>query len=381
MMRLFPERRRNALNTQGFTLIELMIAVLVGAVVIMALYAMYSISVRSYRVQDQALEAMSQLRAGTTQLRADLRSAAFNAPSQSEKEPWVFVLGGASLYAVVVDVDPDVPVANIGENDNIVPQRITLTGDFDSHQLFQATMIAGQAVTLQWGPENGGKVDFDRIFVNSNQLRIETYGAARQEQYIPIVSANFNGGVNPTITVQDSVQNVNGFGSGSEVSVVSTIRYRLELDTRRNADSVKYDLIREKISPMGQAVKGSWLVVAEYVVDLQFFDLCFNESTPVVGTMEQLPIALVCYPTLEELSSSPHSLDNNSNNTAHQLRSVSVKLSTRTAFEDQDVSFASRDTINEPLRTYELDPSLAGAARVYEAPFTVFMTSIQARRQ
>ena len=114
---------------------------------------------------------------------------------------------------------------------------------------------------------------------------------------------------------------------------------------------------------------------------LQVFDLCFNESEPAAGTMEQLPISLVCYPTLEKLSSSFHSLENTSSNTAHQLRSMSVKLATRTIFEDQDIMFAPRDSINEPLRTYELDPSLAGAARVYEAPFTVFMTSIQARRQ
>ena len=376
-----PVKYRRKPRSGGFTLIELMIAVLVGAFVIMALYAMYSISVRTYRVQDQALEAMSQLRAGTAQLRADLRSAAFNAPGQSEKEPWAFVLGGVPLYAVVVDVDPEVPVSEIGANDNISPQRITLTGDFDSHQLFQATMIAGQEVTLQWGPENGTKADFERIFVNSNQLRIETYGSARQEQYIPIVSANYNGGVNPKITVQDAVQNVSGFGSGSEVSVVSTVRYRLERDTKRSDESVKYDLIREKIDPMGQPVKGSWLVVAEYVVDMQVYDLCFNEAEPAAGTMEQLPISLVCYPTLEKLESSFHSLANNSNNTAHQLRSMSVKLATRTAFEDQDITFAPRESINQPLRTYELDPSLTGAARVYEAPFTVFMTSIQARRQ
>jgi len=376
-----PVKRNETVRTHGFTLIELMIAVLVGAFVIMALYAMYSISVRTYRVQDQAMEALSQLRAGTSQLRADLRSAAFNAPAQSEKEPWAFVFGGVPLYAVVVDVDPEVPVSDIGSNDNISPQRITLTGDFDSHQLFQATMIAGQEVTLQWGPENGTKTDFERIFVSSNQLRIEMYGAARQEQYIPIVSANYNGGINPKITVQDAVQNISGFGSGSEVSVVSTIRYRLERDTKRNEESVKYDLIREKINPMGQPVQGSWLVVAEYVVDLQVFDLCFNESEPEAGTMEQLPIELVCYPTLEKLSSSFHSLDNNSNNTAHQLRAMSVKIATRTSFEDQDITFAPRDSINEPLRTYELDPSLAGAARVYEAPFTVFMTSIQSRRQ
>ena len=381
MRHLFRHRPKGRCFRRGFTLIELMIAVLIGAFVIMALYAMYSISVRSYRVQDQALEAMSQLRAGTAQLRADLRSAAFNGPAQSEKEPWVFVLGGTSIYAVVIDVDPDVPVSEIGSNDNISPQRIALTGDFESHQLFQATMIAGQEVTLQWGPENGTKADFERIFVPSNQLRIESYGAARQEQYIPIVSANYNGGVNPKVTVQDAVQNVSGFGSGSEISVISTVRYRLERDTKRNAESVKYDLIREKLDPFGQPVQGSWLVVAEYVVDLQVFDLCFNESEPAVGTMEQLPIALTCYANLEKLESSFHSLENSNSNTAHKLRSLSVKLATRTIFEDEDIPFAPRESMNEPLRTYELDASLAGAARVYEAGFTVFMTSIQARRQ
>lgn len=358
-----------------------MIAVLIGAFVIMAIYAMYSISIRGYRVQDQGMEATAQLRTALTQLRADLRSAAFNAPAQSDKEPWVFVLGGAPLYGVIVEVDPNVPVANIGQNNNIRPQRITLTGDFESHQTYQAARITGQTVTLAWTPAHGNQTDFERIFVNSNQLRIEPYGVARQEQYVAITSSDFNGGSNPTITVANPVQSISGFGSGSEVTVISTIRYRLIRDTRRNDESVKYDLVREKINALGGPVPGSWLVIAEYIVDLQVYDFCFNSSAPQAGTMEQLPIQLVCYPTIEQLDAGPHSLNNDDTNDAHQLRALSVKLSARTIFEDPDIPFASRPTIDEPLRTYDLDPELSGAARVYEAPFTVFMTSLQARRQ
>ena len=60
-------------SRRGFTLLELMVSVLVGAIVIMGVYSIYGVATRGYRIQDQALQAMSNLRTGLHQLRADLR--------------------------------------------------------------------------------------------------------------------------------------------------------------------------------------------------------------------------------------------------------------------------------------------------------------------
>ncbi len=377
-----PTMRPPSAQTQtrrGFTLVELMVAVLVGSIVLVGVYTIYSVSVRGYRVQDQAVQAIGQLRTAMHQLKSDLRSAAFNAPAQSEVETWVRVVGAPPLAAVAIDVDPQTPVAHAGVNTAIAPQRLRLLGDYDSHRVWTTVRIEGTIVTLQWNPEHGGQAEFERIFNSERFLRIEMYGEARQEQYIPIASTKWD--VNaPQVTVASQVLDVKGYGAGHEVTVASYIRYRLVRDTRRNDASVKYDLIRERLDTQGQPIAGSWLVVAENIVDMQFYDLCFNITAPELGTMRQTPVDLRCYPNLAAVPEA-YSLAPDDDNQSHLLRSVTVKIAARTPYEDPEVPFAPRPTIDQPLNAFEVDPETEGAARVFEGAATVFLTSVQARRQ
>ncbi len=62
-------------------------------------------------------------------------------------------------------------------------------------------------------------------------------------------------------------------------------------------------------------------------------------------------------------------------------RSLTFKRAVRAPYEDSVVTFAPRPEVDGPLRAYELDPNLIGAARVVETAATVFLTGIQARRQ
>lgn len=367
---------------RGFTLLELMIAVLVGSIVIMGVYTLYSVSINGYRIQDQTLQALGQLRSASNQLKADLRSAAFNAPAQSNAEAWVETRGTTVLTAVAIQDDSSVPVANIGENDNILPQEIRLLGDYESQKLFQTVQVQGTKVTLNWNvTEDGDKDEFERVFTPDNMVRIELYGQLRHEIVIPIASNSWNGGVQPEITLTDAVPGVYGIGTGNELNVVSFLRYRLQNDTRRDSNSVKYDLIRERLDPQGHAIPGTWLIVAEYIVDLQFYDICLNVATPAPGSMEQVPVQIECYATLADLQAAGYSLAPDSSNESHLLRSLKFKVAARTPFEDPDMPFLARNDRDEPLRTFELDTSLVGSARVFEAVHSVFMTSIQARRQ
>lgn len=380
-MRLSPLPPRTTAQ-RGFTLLELMIAVLVGSIVIMGVYTLYSVSVTGYRIQDQTLQALGQLRSASNQLKADLRSAAFNAPAQSNVESWVETRGTTVLTAFAVEDDPATPVANPGSNTNIVPQQIRLLGDYESQQLFETVQVQGTKVTLNWDiTTNGGKDEFERIFTPQNMVRIELYGQLRHEIVIPIASNDWKGGVQPEITLTDAVPGVYGIGTGHELNVVSFIRYRLQRDTRRDANSVKYDLIRERLDPQGNPIAGTWLIVAEYVVDLQVYDICLNVAAPAPGSMEQVPVQIECYPTLGDLQNAGYSLAPDSTNESHLLRSLKFKVAARTPFEDPDMAFLARNDRDEPLRTFELDTALVGSARVFEAVHSVFMTSIQARRQ
>jgi prepilin-type N-terminal cleavage/methylation domain-containing protein len=372
-------------DRRGFTLIELMVAALVGSIVIAGIYLLYDQSVKAYRIQDQSLDALGQLRAGMHQLKTDLRSAGYNAPSQTDVETWVTTPPGMVLSAVAIEVDPNAPVIESSINTSIVPQRVRILGDFWSHRTYTTEAVAGQTVTLRWGPEDGDQREFERVFNNRRLLRIETYGVIREEQLIPIAAANYAGGLNPSVTLDNAVQGIGGFGTGNEVSVVGYIRYRLKRDTRRTDNSSKVDLIREELMPSGLAAEGSALIIAENIVDFQVYDICMNTQPPATGTMIQRPIvpgvSLQCFPNLVALNGGGVSLAASANNQSHMLRSLAIKLSARTPYEDPDIPFAPRQVIDEPLRAYELDPLLPGAARVFELAAMTTLTGIQARRQ
>lgn len=365
----------------GFTLIELMITVLVGSIVLVGIFTIFNASSRGYRVQDQTLQAMGQLRSATVQVRSDLRNAGFNAPAHSAQEPWVTVPPPEVLTAVSVEVDPLNPLPNQAENDNVSPQRITLLGDFVANETFRSLGITGSDVTVEWSPART-EAEFDRIFNPNHLLRVEMYGTARREQFIPITSTSFNGGVNPVITVASPVLDILGFGAGHEVSVAAYVRYRIQRDDRYNDDSVKTDLVRELLDVTGTAVPGSMLVIAEYVVDLQVYDLCFNQTPPDAFDWAQEPVNNICFETLADAEAGGFSLNpNDANSTAHLLRLMTVKIATRTPYENENVPFVARANVNDPLRAFELDPVMDGAARVVETAVTTFMASIQARRR
>ena len=374
----------NKTTPRGFTLVELMITVLVSAIVMMGVFSIYNVSMRGYRVQDQAIQALAQMRAAGQQLRFDMRSAAFQAPANSDAELWVNAYGTTALTAVAIDSDPgppDPPVHLSETNQNIAPQRIRLLGDYAGQgKTWKTSRIVGNEVFIWWLPEHGGKVEFERIFDPNHILRLD-WKEKTWEQYYVISSATWAGvGANSKVTLTQPVQGTMGMEDGHEVSIASFYNYRLQRDTRRNNESSKYDLIREELDPAGNPIAGTWLVVAEYVVDLQVYDLCFNQTNPDPQTMTQIPINLICFPNLAAAQTGGFDLSPTGQNDTHLLRSLTVKLAARTPFEDEDVPFMERSTVNEPLRAFELDTTVFGAARVFETAFTVFMTSIQARR-
>ncbi|MBD88817.1 MAG: hypothetical protein CL940_00575 [Deltaproteobacteria bacterium] len=368
-------------RVRGFTLVELMVTILVGSIVIAGVYSIYTESMRGYRVQNHALEGLGQLRMAIRQLRADLRSAGFNSPAQSNQENWVDTPVGVVLSAVAIDVDPDPQVPNPSVNQNIQPQRLRLLGDFFAHKTYTSEMVSGTTVTLPWTPADGDEAAFNRVFNNKRLLRIETYGVARREQIIPIQSASFNGGLLPTITLQEPATGITGFGGGHEVSVLGYVRYRLKRDMRRDTESTKWDLVREELDGTGKVVSGTALIIAEYVIDLQIYDICLNVTSPESGTMRQVPVAIQCFPNLASLAASPYTLEPSASNVSHLLRGLTVKVSTRAPFEDEDLQFAPRGATDAPLYAFDVDPEMKGAARVYEMASTVTLMSVQARRQ
>ncbi len=71
-------RRLVNINTNAFTLVELLMAMLIVGVVIAAIYAVFISSMRSYHTQDSVAEAQQSVRVGIDSMVRDIHMAGFD---------------------------------------------------------------------------------------------------------------------------------------------------------------------------------------------------------------------------------------------------------------------------------------------------------------
>ena len=68
----------NRSKEHGFTLVELLVAMTMAAVVMAAVYTLYKTQQDSYIAQDQVVEMQQNVRASLYQMARDMRMAGFN---------------------------------------------------------------------------------------------------------------------------------------------------------------------------------------------------------------------------------------------------------------------------------------------------------------
>jgi type IV pilus assembly protein PilW len=69
---------KTRLNIRGITLIELLIALVIGGIIVAAIYRVFVAQSKAYVVQDQAVEVQQSVRSAMEILLRDLRMAGFN---------------------------------------------------------------------------------------------------------------------------------------------------------------------------------------------------------------------------------------------------------------------------------------------------------------
>lgn len=364
-MYLSRRYRHGLQNRRGFTLIEILVAVSLSFIVILSLYYIFQTSSTSFRIQEQVTSAMSIARFAADQVSRDISSAGFLATPNSSSDANVCpkptnALMGISLTRQTEDT----------ENDNIVPVSIALLGSWWSTTQYLSQSVIGNLVTLQGSatgaPYPTSQIDFDLIFAPGRLLRI--VNAEQFEFYIPIQSADYTNG---TITLTQSVPvtsppdfcGVQGLGVGLEVNVVGYIRYRLAVDPNPPNDAVhKIDLIRDELDPsdptLNTVVENSMIRVAEYVVDLQFYDFVVDtDRSSNAPTMTIIPYVAGV------LDSGSQKLDFSSSARPQDLRALTMKITARTADEDPSWTNVLRPSLTAPIVSYEVDKTLEGSAR------------------
>lgn len=380
----------NGRANRGFTLVELMVTLVLAIVIVGALYMIYTQSVSAYRMENQYLDMQERVRFGLEHLKRDLRRAGFLATPNSAIDQDVCPKPAFDLRAVTLTAGPgagSVFEPSPGTNPNVEPSAIVLFGDFFSGRVFQTTGIQGNRIFLvenvnlpgcELNPADNNvicvnDVEFNRVFNSNRYLRIMT-----QDQFevlLPIQSANWD---DRSVTVTQAVPMVSsgslcgivGFGQGLEVNVAGFVRYRLAFDTRPNATVGKTDLIREELQVDGVSiVPGTQLVIADFVVDLQFYDFGFEVGTPATGPN------IVRFPLVTDLN---NRLGATAAATPHDLRFLTAKLTVRTENEDPQYFYEPRQSLFEPLEGFETT-DMEGACRTLSLASRVQLTSLTVR--
>ena len=150
-------------------------------------------------------------------------------------------------------------------------------------------------------------------------------------------------------------------------------------DTRPGATPGKSDLIREEFNNDGvTAVSNSKLIITENVVDLSIYDFFFDEDK--TGTAPALlPSGHHPVVTQQIIAPSGFGLLGKDSTRVQDLRFLTLKLTVRSALEDPDLIHQARTALNKPIRTFDVFPSLEGAARTLSMASKIKLNTLAVR--
>ena len=376
----------------GFTLVELMITFLIASVVMAAVFVMYTQATDSFRKEEEAVATQSQLRFAMDHIKNDVRKAGFHATPHSVKDTARVCWTPPDGNLLGLSIGPSNGfVHEPGVNQNIAPSSLTVFGDYFSNNskgyyAFQVDS-SGNVFMDPADPSlaNLSQAEFESIFrPNVRWLRVVTKD--EKEWYAPIVAVDFP---NRRLTLGSSPPPsgycLAGFGQGW-VNPVGWLRYELRADTRTAAllaedaglrNLGKTDLVRVEVRSDGSAVEGTALTLAENVIDLQFYDFGFDSAFAGGAT------SITHYPLVENvapigggglLGTDPAIAEPNN------LRYFTIKMSVRTPNESPDFEFEPRAGLYAPLRLFDVDPEMIGAARVEGLASRVDLRNFTLRR-
>jgi prepilin-type N-terminal cleavage/methylation domain-containing protein len=387
---------------RGFTLVELMVAMVAGIFVSMAVFTLAkhasAFAMRQSRVADATLQSVI----GFERMKADIARAGFLSTPNVARDPTVCRDGVDDpgypawlkrIASVHIDAASD-PAPGAAVN-GIAPKSLVLAGSYDAFDQFVARSVTQDTppvvflsrtslgmANIGYQPLTGAAA-LARVFKAGRALRIADDGGGVQFARIAAVA----GGENPTITLAEApgVQfrgsslvrcGVRGHGNDF-VNPVNFIRY----DIRSLSDNLElakmykggpsYDaatrreLVREEIDVDGITDATTVELIAEYVVNLDF-SLLVAEN--VGGPLERISGAdLANYAgNVEGLAAG---------NGPQQIRAVHAWLSVRSQEADRPSALPFPTTTPGPnllrISVNAIDPTQPPFARVRTVQSTI----------
>ncbi|MFW5739928.1 MAG: PilW family protein [Myxococcota bacterium] len=318
-MRFDRKRQTTRRVSRGFTLIELMVAVIAGLLVAAAAVSFSKQSTRFFSQEARIAAAQMSVLAGFQRLQNDLTRASFMstpnlrrdmandrvcAPEYATWPVRLQTLAGLQVTAGGSDTVPAMPDGNS-------PDRVVIAGNMASSEIFPVrTIIAngdGHDVYLQLntgamtrsGFTPGQDLPFRNLFLPGRILRI--VDQQRKEEYAVIEASSFSG--QPVITTANALPlkgdltigtettapcGIEGFAVGVQANVVNIVEYGIANLSDHTlyketiyaeagyalGDDTRTELVRREIllngdDPGPLDEDGNAEIVAEYAVDLR----------------------------------------------------------------------------------------------------------------
>ena len=156
-------------NTAGFTLIELMIAIAIGSVVMMAIYSVYTGLMRSYTTQNVAADVQQNVRAGIDYMAEDILMAGLDPNNTANAS---FEVASSANLRFTLDRNLN------GTIDNTDSERITFAYDAANQRLDQCLY------------EGTGSDDWETFFDNVTNIAFNYLDASGTDLGDPVPAAN-----------------------------------------------------------------------------------------------------------------------------------------------------------------------------------------------
>lgn len=393
-------RRRQA----GFTLLEMMAALVAGLIAIGSIYTLSSASSKHFHEQQRISQTQMALRMAMSRLTSDIARAGFGGTPNSAAELNLGMLAcnqapvnPLSAVSFFNNLDGGSAVPNSGTN-GVQTDRLDLLGNYATSDVYRAMPSAATnqlMIQSAWHSFarsfgiNGDPVRpynqdaFEDVFRPGRLIHVRT--TDQKHFYARVVASNGTPGTY-SVTFTPGFNCSNARLDGAMVSPLNRIRYRIVSSTGGPqsdmaslnlasvptgtvaAGTLNSMLIREEINEAGARVANSEQIVLEYAVhaDYQF----------VVDT--QLAPGLPPVMQLEQGNPTP-----NVTNNPHRIRSVIVNLGARTPQHDASFGGGAPGVAPAPpipLRTFRVSNTLPGLARVRTLRSEVMLRNMREMR-
>lgn len=381
---------------RGYTLVELLVAILLTSIVVSALYAVSSSATETFNQQQRTAEMQLRLRFAMEQIRADLSRAGYMGTPNSVTDPRVCPRPTTGYQGLEIARTSPNPTLLPGDNAHIAPVSLRLTGNYVSADEYTVAGVSGANIALQNQSPQWTRIqsqgEFDRIFGTAMSPRLVRIMSTTGQMQFAVsmggtwVASNSTGLSALTLTTTPLVQGagasgssagagcgLSGLGVGATVAPMMMVEYEIgSLASRLGelypvdaaARAAKTDLIRREydLRPAPVEVTSAARLVGEYAVDFDA-SVAYDLGNPANTIVAQPSMRTLAFgdPAITTLAGSVASGGTTAR--PQQVRSVIVRLSIRDRDQEPGFGWVPRGATSA-LTRFRVFNNRTGAARV-----------------